>query len=141
MFESIQRVSVRFADIASQRWHYWEKFSSPVGRQRRWGTNKKLLSVDGASCRFHEKNYFGANFVPSLRDGGPLFNANPGLRCACPGLFSLSPSGRMGAGCFIHRGRRSRWTTVTKLCDSPVQNHNRLGLPESNGYPVKRVGN
>ena len=46
---------------------------------------------------------------PSLRDFGSFFNAFPGLRCACPGLSSISPSGRMAAAVSFAMGRESQW--------------------------------
>src|ERR1035438_5521815 len=44
---------------------------------------------------------------------GLSFNADPGLRCACPGLFSLLPPGEWTLAVSSPAGRRSRWTPDT----------------------------
>jgi len=93
---------------------------------------KKLLCVKGASCCFHEKTLLRLISIRPYGTKGVLFNANPGLRCACPGLFSSGPSGtvalRLQPILLFHPtvGRRGRCMTDTS-CRS------RLVFPQ----PVK----
>ena len=68
---------------ASRGWGTQHSWGSPLpfrrsaGRQRRWTTKKKLTVM-----------------IPSpLRGLGHSLRAFPGLRCACPGLFSTAPLG------------------------------------------------
>jgi len=77
----------------------WGTVSFPVGRQRRWETKKKLLSATGASRRF-QMTTFEASFLPSLRDGGLLFQLRPRTASAAADLswaiflFSLRENGQ-----------------------------------------------
>jgi len=53
-------------------------------------------------------------FAFSLRENGHW------LFCACPRLFSLSPSGRMGIGCFIPRGSAKPVNDCYKTCEFSI---------------------
>jgi hypothetical protein len=63
---------------------------------------------------FIEKRALGGfHTVPTGR--GLWLNSYPGLRCACPGLLSLLPTGEYTQPVSSIGGRLRRWTTVTKL--------------------------
>ena len=58
------------------------------------------LRAQSASKLISQEVDFEGAFAPALRDGGLLSIPDPGRRCACPGLFSASPSGRGTAAGF-----------------------------------------
>ena len=63
-----------------------------------WGTTEVVPWKETTFCSEYKlfivrKNNIAAGFAPSLQDGKPFIHASPGLRFACPGLFSLLPPG------------------------------------------------
>jgi hypothetical protein len=60
-----------------------------------------------------------------------LLDADPGLRCACPGLLSDLPTGERPLLVSSIAGRRSRWTNVSKQLEwESAESPATLGRPD-----------
>jgi hypothetical protein len=61
--------------------------------RRRWGCRFRSRQALMAMLVGRLKGVSVSDFAPSLRDCDSYIGAHPGLRCTCPGLVSILPTG------------------------------------------------
>ena len=106
------------------------KFSANE-RSKKWVSGRVELIRNTTVSSTKQQIAPTRNFAPSLRDWGRFGDAYPGLRCACPGLTNLAPSGSRDGRVvsFMSRGSATPVGDQKETRTQTQQNKGYIALP------------